>query len=86
MPICRIPGCDFRGKKDEKIWDSHYQEEHGISINNDCTICGERFIALKMNGSSDIHELELFHEVVCEGCGEENPLEKLLLEEVDLQQ
>lgn len=81
-----MKGCNFKSEdKDEKVWDSHYQTEHGISIYNNCSECGKRFIAAWIGFASE-SEIEqdngkVFHETICDECGQENPLEKLFVEE-----
>lgn len=83
---CRMNNCQFKSEdKDEKVWDSHYQTQHGISIYNDCRECGERFIAAWRGFTSEQDmpdgEDKVFHETVCDDCAEDNPLEKLFVEE-----
>lgn len=82
---CRVENCNFGAdSKDEKVWDSHYQSEHGISIYNDCVKCGKRFIAVWTGFTSEDSvgkdEDKIFHKKVCSECGKENPLEKLFVE------
>lgn len=58
--------CDFKTeKKDEKIWDCHYRDEHGIRITNQCRNCGEIFVSLRDIGED---EVEFKEEIICDEC------------------
>jgi len=66
---CRIEKCDFKtDSKDEKVWDSHYQTEHGFSIRNTCRKCGKRFVAVKDYAQGK--ESDFKAKLICNECSE----------------
>jgi len=66
---CRIENCNFESdSNDEKIWDSHYQSEHGIAINNKCRRCGKSFVAVKRYSDPNKQAEKLRSRIICPSC------------------